>query len=304
VHSEKNAPRASSSRPTSPDMPHEEPCLSRAHVPPPRSDRGGARIVCEVDGKVAVVTLNRPSRRNALDREMLVTLSETLGGLRNRTGVLAVILTGSGSSFCSGVDISVEGRRTFYQPPQAIERLYQENGQAIVRALQSLPQVTIAAVNGPAVGWGTCLATCCDFRVVSDRAIFRIPEIGLGMYYDVGCLYGLLALVGPAFAKRMTMLGEDIDAAEAVRRGLADRVAPAADLLATAHQVARTLVACKPATLRWTKRRILAATVSRRRPLGMTELEVTTAYYGSNTDRFEGLAATKEGRQPLFSREQ
>lgn len=173
---------------------------------------GNGLVLCSIDGALAVLTLNRPFRRNALSREMLVSLREALADLRDEARVTVVILTGSGSSFCSGVDISMEGRRTFYQPPQQIERLYQENGQDVVRALHSLPQVTIAAVNGPAVGWGACLTTCCDFRLLAREAFFRIPEIGFGMYYDVGCLYGLLALVGPALAKRMTMLGDDIDA--------------------------------------------------------------------------------------------
>jgi len=265
---------------------------------------GNGLVLCSIDGALAVLTLNRPFRRNALSREMLVSLREALADLRDEARVTVVILTGSGSSFCSGVDISMEGRRTFYQPPQQIERLYQENGQDVVRALHSLPQVTIAAVNGPAVGWGACLTTCCDFRLLAREAFFRIPEIGFGMYYDVGCLYGLLALVGPALAKRMTMLGDDIDAVEALRIGLADRVVASADLPAASEQMARSLLRHDPVTLRNAKRQIHAATVVRKRPLGLTELEITTAYYAANMDRFEGLAASREGRPPLFSREQ
>ena len=265
---------------------------------------GDGLVLSAIDGPLAVLTLNRPFRRNALDREMLVSLRDALADLRDDTQVTVVTLTGAGSSFCSGVDISTEGRRTFYQPPQQIERLYQEHGQDVVRALHTLPQVTIAAVNGPAVGWGACLTTCCDFRLLAREAFFRIPEIGFGMYYDVGCLYGLLALVGPALAKRMTMLGDDIDASEALRIGLADRVVPSADLPAAAEQMALSLLRHDPVTLRNAKRQIHAATVARKRPLGLTELEITTAYYAANMDRFEGLAASKEGRMPLFSREQ
>ena len=265
---------------------------------------GDGLILSAIEGPLAVLTLNRPVRRNALSREMLVSLRDALAELKEETQVTVVTLTGSGSSFCSGVDISDEGRRTFYQPPQQVERLYQENGQDAVRALHTLPQVTIAAVNGPAVGWGACLATCCDFRLLAREAFFRIPEIGFGMYYDVGCLYGLLTLVGPALAKRMTMLGDDIDAADALRIGLADRVVPSADLMAAANQMARSLLRHDPFALRIAKRQIHAATVARKRPLGMAELELTTAYYAANTDRFEGLAARREGRHPLFSREQ
>ena len=202
---------------------------------------GDGMVLVSREGAVATLMLNRPSHRNALSREMLIALTGAIEDLRRELEVSVVVLSGSGSSFCAGVDISAEGRRQFYLPPQQIERLYQENGQNVVRALQWLPQVTIARVNGPAVGWGACLATCCDFRVVADSAFFRIPEIGFGMYYDVGCLYGLLALVGPAQARRMTMLGDGIGAVEAARIGLADRLASVAQLADATDGVVRSL---------------------------------------------------------------
>ena len=260
-------------------------------------------MVMSREGFVAHVILNRPERRNALDRVLLLALKRVFSDLRQDPGVRVVVLSGAGGSFCSGVDISEEGRREFYKPPQQIERLYQENGQEVVRGLQSLPQVTIAAVNGPAIGWGTCLATACDFRVVSTGAFFRIPEIGLGMYYDVGCLYGLLSLVGPAQAKRVIMTGEDIGAAEARSMGLADRVVSPAGLAAETLRLAASLGARDSAALRIAKRQMYAATVAAKRHLGLVELELTTAYYGSNSDGCEGLAARREARSPVFARE-
>ncbi len=255
------------------------------------------------DGAVAALTLNRPSRRNALNRDMLVALAEALECLRRDVRLRVVILSGAGTSFCAGVDISAEGRGSFYGPPQQTERLYQENGQSIVRGLQQLPQVTIAAVNGPAIGWGACLATCCDFRVVAADAFFRIPEIGFGMYYDVGCLYGLLALVGPAQARRMMMLGDDVGAAESVRMGLADRLAPALALPSAVTSLAEALMWQDPTALRVMKRCVRAATVARQSHLAMIEVELTAAYYGGNPDRHEGLAAFEQKRAPVFSRE-
>ena len=260
-------------------------------------------MVVSIEGFVAHVILNRPERRNALDRVLLLALKRAFSDLRQAPGVRVVVLSGAGRSFCSGVDISEEGRREFYEPPQQIERLYQENGQEVVRGLQSLPQVTIAEVNGPAIGWGVCLATACDFRVVSAEAFFRIPEIGLGMYYDVGCLYGLLSLVGPAQAKRMIMMGEDIGAAEARSMGLADRVASLAGLPAETLRLATSLGMRDSAALRIVKRQMCAATVAAKRHLGLMELELTTAYYGSNSDGIEGLAARREARSPAFASE-
>jgi len=223
--------------------------------------------------------------------------------LRADTETRVIVLTGAGDSFCAGVDISTEGRRDFYLPPQQNERLYQEGGQDIIWGLQSLPQVTVAAVNGPAIGWGTGLATSCDFRFVSENAFFRIPEIGFGMYYDVGCLYGLLSLVGPAQARRLTMLGDDIDAQEAKRIGLADRIVNSADLGSAADQWARDMADRVTDAVRVAKRLVYASTVGRNRHIASLEIELMSCYYGSNTDRYEGLAARKEGRLPVFSRE-
>ncbi|MBN1855392.1 MAG: enoyl-CoA hydratase/isomerase family protein [Dehalococcoidia bacterium] len=256
-----------------------------------------------IDGPVATVTLGRPDRRNALNRELLVALKQCLADLRMAVDIRVVVLTGLGPTFCAGVDISEDGRRNFYKPPQQIERLYQQNGQDIVRSLTTLPQVTIAAVNGAAIGWGACLTTCCDFRVASTSAFFRIAEIGLRMYYDVGCLYALLSLVGPAQTRRMTMLGEDIDATEAMSMGLVDRIASPETFSGEVEKMADALIAQDGAVLRVVKRQVYAGTIARYRHLGALELELTTAYYGANNDRHEGLVSFREHRAPMFSRE-
>lgn len=262
-----------------------------------------ANLTVVRDAGVAVVTLNRPRLRNALDRRLLQALRRTVERLRADTETRVVVLTGAGAAFCAGVDISAKGRSDFYMPPQQNERLYQQGGQDIVWGLLSVPQVTIAAVNGPAIGWGTGLATCCDFRFVADDAFFRIPEIGFGMYYDVGCLYGLLSLVGPAEARRLMMLGEDIDAQEAQRIGLADRICTAGDLKGESRQWARNMADRGGSGSRIVKRHIYAATVGRYRHLAAMEIELMACYYGSNNDRYEGLAAREERRQAVFSRE-
>ena len=267
-------------------------------------ESGDGLIVRRNDGPVATVLLNRPGRRNALDRQTLVSLSRALSELRTDASVRVVVLTGEGAAFCAGVDISPDAQRTFYGHPQPIERLYQEHGQGIVRTLQTLPQVTVARVNGPAIGWGACLATCCDFRVASAHAFFRIPEIGLGMYYDVGCLYGLIALIGGAEAKRMTMLGGDVDAAEALRIGLVDSVARDGEMQSVLDGLIGQLLRRDAMVLRTAKRQVYAATVARMRPLSMLELELTTFYAAGNRDRYEGLAARREQRAPRFAQEQ
>jgi len=272
-----------------------------ASVEPAQTD--GTCISVIRDAGVAVVTLNRPRRRNALNRELLQALRKMIVELRCDIDIRVVVLTGAGKSFCAGVDISDGARRNFYKPPQQTERLYQESGQDVVWGLLSLPQTTIAAVNGPAVGWGTGLATSCDFRFMSDGAFFRIPEIGFGMYYDVGCLYGLLSLVGPAQVRRMTMLGEDIGAEEALRIGLADRVVDSSSLHKATLQWAGEMATRPAGAVRIAKRHIYASTVARKRHLASLEIELMSCYYGSNEDRYEGLAARAQNRPPVFSRE-
>lgn len=268
-----------------------------------RAREGDKCLTVVREAGVAIVTLNRPRRRNALNRDLLQTLRQVVGELRFDIDTHVVVLTGAGDSFCAGVDISDGARRNFYMPPQQNERLYQESGQDVVWGLLTLPQVTVAAVNGPAVGWGTGLATSCDFRFMSDSAFFRIPEIGYGMYYDVGCLYGLLSLVGPAQAKRMTMLGEDIHADEARRIGLADRIVNRPDLMAMTRQWALKMASRDADAVRVAKRHIYASTVGGKRHLASLEIELMSCYYGSNGDRYEGLAARAQNRHPEFSRE-
>jgi len=130
------------------------------------------------EGFVARVTLIRPERRNALNVMPLLALEKASSDLRQAVGVGVVVPSGAGGSFCAGVDME-DVRREFYEPPQQVERLYQENGQEVVGGFQSLPQVTIAEVNGPAIAWGTCLAISCDFRVVSAEARSRGLEDGV-----------------------------------------------------------------------------------------------------------------------------
>ncbi|MCK4262536.1 MAG: enoyl-CoA hydratase/isomerase family protein [Dehalococcoidia bacterium] len=261
-------------------------------------------FVVEKSGPIATVTINRPEKLNAFTLSYLFDFKELIDNLRVDLETRLVIFTGAGRAFCAGIDVSEEGRDGWYKrPQQANERLYQQNGQDIVRSLENLHQVTIAAVNGPCIGLGLCIVTNCDFRIASEEAYFSIPETSLGIPYSNSCLYSLLALVGPSNAKRMIMTCEKVGAQEALTIGLANKVVPHEELMDASLNMARNIAAKGPTAIRLVKRMVNAATTAKMYDLCGVEAELVAAFYAGNNDFEEGLRAFREKRQPRFSTE-
>ena len=191
-------------------------------------------LLLEVQDNIAVLTINRPKSLNALNSETLSELNECLAGLEKREDVKVVILTGSGEkSFVAGADISEmvnatakEGRAMGMLAREAFGRL------------ENMPQVTIAAVNGYALGGGCEISMACDIRVASENARFGQPECGLGILPGFGGTQRLARLVGKGRAKELIFTCDQIDAQEAYRIGLANKVVPQAELLDTCKAMA------------------------------------------------------------------
>lgn len=191
-------------------------------------------LLLEVQDNIAVLTINRPKSLNALNSETLSELNECLAGLEKREDVKVVILTGSGEkSFVAGADISEmvnatakEGRAMGLLAREAFGRL------------ENMPQVTIAAVNGYALGGGCEISMACDIRVASENARFGQPECGLGILPGFGGTQRLARLVGKGRAKELIFTCDQIDAQEAYRIGLANKVVPQAELLDTCKAMA------------------------------------------------------------------
>lgn len=182
-----------------------------------------------------VVRLNRPHKRNALSADLKRELAATARQIAERTDIGAVILTGSGGSFCAGNDISEPD--SFAQDMPLIEaRRHIRLGLEMCRAWESMPQLTIAAVDGFAIGGGISLALSCDFRILHRDAWLRAPEVELGITYSWGTLPRLVRLVGPVRAKLIAALCRKIDSATAHDWGLCENVCE--DALTAALQMA------------------------------------------------------------------
>lgn len=196
-------------------------------------------LLVEVESGIAVVTINRPKSLNALNSETLAELSECFSDIEKRNDVKVLILTGSGEkSFVAGADISemvssdaINGRKMALLAKAAFEKL------------ENMRQVTIAAVNGFALGGGCEIAMACDIRVASENAKFAQPEVGLGTIPGFGGTQRLARLVGKGRAKELIFTTDMIDAQEAYRIGLANKVVPLAELLDKCKEMAKKIMA-------------------------------------------------------------
>ena len=191
-------------------------------------------VILEIADQIATVTINRPKSLNALNSETLSELKECFTELEGRKDVRVVILTGSGDkAFVAGADISemvnatpAEGRAMSLLAMEAFNKL------------ENMPQVTIAAVNGYALGGGCEIAMACDIRIAAENAVFGQPECGLGILPGFGGTQRLARLIGKGRAKELIFTCDRIDAQEAYRVGLANKVVPADRLMDACREMA------------------------------------------------------------------
>src|SRR3954471_12067883 len=201
-------------------------------------------IQLSVADRVATVTINRPDKLNALNADVFNDLATAADDLGERSDVAGVIVTGAGRAFVAGADISE------LEPLNAIQlKAVARRGQLVFNRFESLPKPVIAAVNGFALGGGCEFAMACHIRIASDAAKFGQPEVKLGLIPGYGGTQRLPRLVGKGRALQLLMTGEVIDAAEALRIGLVNKVVPAADLLKTANDMMKAMLANAPMAL-------------------------------------------------------
>jgi methylglutaconyl-CoA hydratase len=200
----------------------------------------------------AVLTLNRPDRRNALSRPLIAALADAFGRAADDAAVRCVVLTGAGSSFCAGMDLAElqeslsaqEEESPVWQDALRLATLYER--------VYASPKPTIAAVNGPAVAGGAGLVSVCDLAVAAPEAKFGYPEVRRGLVAAMVMTH-LLRHVGERTARYLLLSGELIGAEEALRAGLVNAVTPAGRLLETALGWARSLAEGGPNALARTK---------------------------------------------------
>lgn len=193
-------------------------------------------------GAVATVTLNRPDRGNGLNTETKVALRQALEQVAGDAGVRAVILTGSGRSFCVGQDLGEHADALRTDPETAFDTVAQHYNP-IVTALATMPKPVIAAVNGTCVGAGLGLALACDLRLIAETAKFDTAFTAIGLSCDSGLSATLARAVGAARASELVLLGETFNAAQAVEWGIAGRLVPAGELPQAAAELAARLAA-------------------------------------------------------------
>lgn len=195
-------------------------------------------LVMEVSNEIAVVTINRPKALNALNSETLAEMDTLFAEIAGRKDIKVVILTGSGDkAFVAGADISEMVNAT---PAEGRKMALLAKG-AFLR-LEKMQQVTIAAVNGFALGGGCEISMCCDIRVASEKAKFGQPETGLGIIPGFGGTQRLSRLVGKGRAKELIFTCDMIDAQEAYRIGLANKVVPAEELMDYCKKMAEKII--------------------------------------------------------------
>lgn len=211
-------------------------------------------VSIERDDGVAVVRYDRGGKANALNLAAMDALIAAAAELARDEHIRAVVLTGTAAVFSAGIDLKDPALWT-HDDPLTTQRAL-ARGEALCRAWAELPQATIAAIEGAAVGGGAVLALACDWRVLSDNAFLRLPEVRLGLPLAWGGLPRLASLVGPARAKRALFTDLQLDADTGQAWGLADVVAPAGDALHAALALARNAAACPPLALRLSKRAI------------------------------------------------
>jgi enoyl-CoA hydratase/carnithine racemase len=200
-------------------------------------------VELSVEDSVAILRLNRPDVRNAINDEMRAQFIAALERAGNDEAVRAVVLTGNGRSFCSGGDISGMGDRLKAPSGQVAFNGWRRQQQThkSVATLHGLGKVTIAAVNGAAAGLGCDMALACDFIVASEEAVFSMSFVRRGLVSDGGGMYFLPRRIGLSRAKEIIFTGRPVSSTEALAIGLADRVSPAATLVHDAAAWARDI---------------------------------------------------------------
>ncbi len=199
-------------------------------------------------GVVAVVTLQRPDKRNALSIDLRVELADAFSRLGSDDGVACVVLTGAGTAFCSGMDTSQFGGDLEHR------RRLVETSTGAFHAVARCPKPVVAAVNGPALAGGFALALLCDVRIASELATFGYPELPMGIPPSYAAAR---AAVSPGIARDLCLTGRVVDAAEALRLGIVLDVSPPDELQAAALAKAEAIARMPRAAILETKRRIL-----------------------------------------------
>jgi enoyl-CoA hydratase len=252
-------------------------------------------ILLEKKGAAAIVSINRPKALNALNLQTLQEMLHCLGELGRDEQTAVVILTGSGEkSFVAGADIS------HMQGLDVVEaRKFGMLGHKVARALEELPQPIIAAINGFALGGGCELAICCDMRFASTNAKFGQPEVNLGVIPGFGGTQRLPRLIGKGLAAELLYSGDIIDAQEALRIGLVNKVFAQEELLEKCMELAEKIASRGPLAVKLCKEAVNNGMEMDLSRACQYEVDLFSICF-SSVEQKEGMSAFLEKRSPKF----
>lgn len=243
---------------------------------------------------IAVLTVNRPSVMNALNRATFKEMDEVFDLIVSDPQIRGLIITGCGRAFVAGADLSEIQSDGIEE-----NREYAGTGQRLLNKLEALPVPTIAAVNGYALGGGCEIALACDIRIAGEKARFGMPEVSLGVIPCFGGTQRLTRLVGKGLAKELIFTGRKINAGEALNYGLVNRVVPQDTLLDEAKSLLSQIIVNSGTAIKYAK-----AAIDRGQDMALAdgleyERELSAICYGL-PDKKEGMAAFMEKRPPVY----
>jgi enoyl-CoA hydratase len=265
---------------------------------PARRATGTGKLLVEVSGTIALVTINNPDKRNALSREIRGALPDVLGALDADPDVRVLVITGAGDkAFASGADISEFGE---LRTAPAARADYDRDQAALTAAWASVGKPVIAMIRGFCMGGGLLTALQADIRIASDDSQFAIPAARLGLGYGYSGVTTLLSLVTPARAAEILFSARRFPAAEALQMGLVNRVVRADDLREEVMSLAASIAANAPLTLAAAKAAIREA-ARPPQPHDLARIEAMIEACFQSEDYREGQRAFTEKRPPVFS---
>lgn len=265
---------------------------------PAKHDSGTDRLLVHVENGIGRITFNNPSKHNALSVEMRTALPRVLQSLEEDPEVRVIVVTGAGGkAFVSGADVAEFGEQR--TSPEA-RALYDREGAASAQAWAAVEKPIIAMIRGYCIGGGLLTAMQADIRIASEDSEFGVPAARLGLGYGFGGVQALMDLVGPSWTAEILFSARRLSAAEALQIGLVNRVVPAGRLEDEVMELARTIQANAPLTIRACKAAIREASRDpERRDLARVAALVEACF--RSEDYLEGQRAFKEKRPPRFT---
>lgn len=251
--------------------------------------------------EVMTVSLNQPPL-NLFNQKMIEELIDLWRSMRDNREVRFIILTAKGNNFSGGVDLKeINGLINRQDLSPADARYQQLMGHELMRSLENLEQITVAALRGAVIGAGMAVAMACDFRIMAEDGYFSVPEAMVGVYFTWGCTPRLVRMVGASKAMEIIMTCDSIPAAEAYRIGLATKIVPQDCLIKATHSFIAKIASRSPTAVRITKKIALGASMQGFGNMFICESELMQGLTQTGETE-EGIKAFLEKRSPQYKK--